>query len=451
MVVSIEAKVAHVWRRLGFGPTHRDIRIGAALGVDAVIESFLAKPLVAFDRTGFPPVTAPVVEHQGRQLEMMAFGPVSTGVTTPAADYNPLQERVAWLLQGLLVVGMTDVVFQVDLLEHIAALRGALDSDYHTLLSQVVTTAGMVKYLTGDLNDKAHPNQNLARELLELFSLGATDPATGASNYDQQDVVEVARALTGWRYSFPTRTLAFDPDHWDGGDKTFLGAPRGAAGVTEVLDAILEQPSWAHYVPARFYRELTGFDASPEVLDSLTSAWGAEGDVAALVAEIARRPEFTAGRAVFNRTKTALERVVAAARLLAWPELATDMSIHPTMAQMGQIPWVPPNVSGWPKGDQWLNSSNLLVWSRLANLMATRGFDENGQQVGTISPFVTKVFTKSTPSTAARFVCDQAGLIPTSYRTVSVLDAYARGGSWSPSRAAGLVNLTLLSPEFLAN
>ena len=451
MVLPVEAKVAHVWRRLGFGPTPKVLRSGAALGVDALIESFLAAPLVAFDRTNFPGPNALVVEHQSRQLELMAFGPVATGVAKADPDYNPLQERISWLLQGLVVVGITDVVFQQDLVEHLAHLRGALETDYHTLLTQVVTTAGMVKYLTGDLNDRAHPNQNLARELLELFSLGPIDPVTGTPNYVQQDVVEVARALSGWRYHFPTRTLAFDPSRWDGGDKTFLGAPRGAAGVAEVLEAIVQQPAWHRYVPARFYRELTGFDATPEVLDPLADAWGAEGSIGGLVAAIARRPEFRSGRAVFNRTKTALERVVAAARLLEWPDLASDTTLHPEMAQMGQMPWLPPNVSGWPKGDQWLNSSNLLTWSRLASRMVTRGFDESGQQVGAISPFVTKVFDRSTPATAARFVCDKAGLIPASARTLSVLGAYARRGSWSPARAAGVVNLALLSPEFLAN
>jgi len=81
--------VAHVWRRLGFGPTNRDIRAGAALGVDAVIESFLAKPLVAFDQLGFPPKTASVVEHQGRQLELMAFGPAPTGVASASPRRRP--------------------------------------------------------------------------------------------------------------------------------------------------------------------------------------------------------------------------------------------------------------------------------------------------------------------------------------------------------------------------
>lgn len=450
-MLPVEAKVAHVWRRLGFGPTSKDLRLGAASGLDAVIESFLDKPLVSFAESAFPGPTASVLEGQGRQLELMAFGPVATGVTSPSPDYNPLQERIAWLLQGLVVIGINDIVFVEDMLAHLATLRAALESDYHTLLSDVVTASGMVKYLTGDLNDRTHPNQNLGRELLELFSLGTVDPATGTANYHQQDVVEVARAMSGWRYTFSNRTLAFDPTRWDDGDKTFLGAARGAAGVPEVLDAILEQPSWGHYVPARFYRELTGFTATPDVLDALADAWGAEGDVRALVAAIAHRPEFTAGRAVFNRTKTPIERVVAAARLLKWPDLTTELDVHVLMAQMGQIPWEPPNVSGWPKGDQWLNSSNVLNWSRLANLMVTRGFDEDGEQVGPISPFVTKVFTRSTAQTSARYVCDQAGLIPVSKETVAVIKAYARGGTWSPARAAGVVNLVFLSPEFLAN
>ncbi|MCB1017932.1 MAG: DUF1800 family protein [Acidimicrobiales bacterium] len=450
-MASLEAQVAHIWRRLGFGPTRKDINAGKGMGTAALVDSLFRRPRVDFAAAGFPPASAGEDAHAGRQLELMAFGPTATGSGTLSPAYNPFQERVTWILQGLVVVGIADSVYVADLRDHVKHLRGALGATYRSLLRTVVTRPGMVKYLTADRNTKDHPNQNLGRELLELFSLGRVDPKTGAANYTQQDVIEVSRALSGWRYDWGDGSTWFDPSQWDGGNKTFLGAPRGAAGLDEVMAAIVAHPSWRRHVPARLYKELTGLDATPAVLDALAPSWGADGNLKRLLKAIVKRPEFLSDQCLLNKTKTPVERVVAAARLLGWPGLATDVNLPWLMTRMAQDPWSPPNVSGWPKGDQWLNTTNLHSWSDVANLMALRGFRWDGAATGPVNPMVTKVHTRATPATAAAFVCKQAGLTPVSPRTLDTLHDYATAGSWTPARAAGLLNLVLLSPEFLAN
>ena len=450
-MATVEAQVAHIWRRLGFGPTRADVTAGMSMGTASLIDSLFAKATVSFASAGFPAASASQDAHALRQLELMAFGPVPSGTATASRSYNPLQERVTWMLQGLLVVGIADSVYVADMRSYMSSLRGALATSYRQLVRDVITGPGMVKYLTADRNTKAHPNQNLGRELLELFTLGRVDPVTGTNNYSQNDVIEVSRALSGWRYNWNDGTASFDASQWDNGQKTFLGAARGAAGLNEVLAAIVQHPSWRHYVSARLYKDLTGLTATPTVISALASSWGADGSISRVVRAIAARSEFLSDQAIFNRTKTPVERLVAAARLLEWPGLGSDINLPWWLSRMAQSPWSPPNVSGWPKGDQWLNASNLHTWSEVANHLAMRGFDWSGAVVGPINPTVTRVYTGATASTAAAFVCKQAGLSPVTTRTLNTLTDYATAGSWTPARAAALLNLVLLSPEFLAN
>lgn len=450
-MATLEAQVAHIWRRLGFGPRRTDVTAGMASGTAALIASLGAKPLVSFEASAFPSPSASQDAHARRELELMAFGPVASGTTKTSSAYNPLQERMSWTLRGLVVVGIADSVYVPDMSDHVMRTRDALGSTYRQLLRTIITRPGMVKYLTADRNTKAHPNQNLGRELLELFSIGRVDPVTGTTNYTQTDVVEVSRALSGWRYNWGDGSTSFDPTQWDNGQKTFLGAPRGAAGVDEVIAAIVEQPSWKRYVPARLYKDLTGLVATPSVLAALAPSWAGDGNIKDLVLAIAMRPEFLSDQAIFNRTKSPVERVVAATRLLRWPGLGSDANLAWMLSRMAQSPWSPPNVSGWPKGDQWLNAGNLFAWTSLANMMAMQGFNWAGAVVGTINPTVTEVYSTTTAATATGYVLKAAGLTPASARTTNALNDYATTGSWTLARAAGLLNLVLLSPEFLAN
>lgn len=452
-MATVEAQVAHIWRRLGFGAVRKEINAGIAMGTGELIKTLFRKPLTPFEGAGFPAASADQNRHAQRQLELMAFGPSPTGSATTSPNYNPLQERLTWTLQGLLVVGIADSVYVEDMRKYVASLRGALKgtATYRQLVRDVITGPGMVKYLTADRNTKAHPNQNLGRELLELFCLGRVDPVTGSQNYTQSDVIEVSRALSGWRYDWGNGTSYFDAGEWDNGQKTFLGAARGAADLDDVLAAIVAHPSWKRYAVARLYRDFTGLTAQPSVVTALSASWGTDGNIKRVVKAIAKRPEFLSDQAIFNRTKTPVERLVAGARLLGWPGLGSDINLPWFLARMGQTPWSPPNVSGWPKGDQWLNATNLHSWSDVANHMAMRGFSWDGSIVGTINPMVTKVHTRATAATAATFVMKQAGLTPVSPRTHAALNDYATAGAWTPARAAALLNLVLLTPEFLAN
>jgi len=450
-MATLEAQVAHVWRRLGFSATRAELDAGIAIGPLAVVDDLLSRPLVPFAALGFPAASASSDQSMARWLEVMAYGSSPTGSNVTSASYHPFQERLSWMLQGLVVIALVDSVYHADMLDHLTLLRTAPAITYRSLLAQVSTRPGMLKYLSGSTNTASHPNQNYARELCELFSLGRVDAASGTANYTQADVTEIARALTGWTYDWNTGGTSFQVSQWDAGQKTFLGAARGAAGLNEVIAAIVGHPAWKTYVPARVYKELVGLAASPTVLAELAPAWGADGDLTGLVRAIAHRPEFLSDQVIMARTKSPVERIVSATRLLGWTGLATDPNMSWDVNRLNQHPFVAPNVSGWPKGDQWLNATNLQVWCEMANSMSMTGFIWDGSTNGPVNPAVTQVFQNSTAATAAAYVTKLAGLDPVTPKTTAALDAYAKGGPWKLARAAGLLDLVLMSPEFLAN
>jgi uncharacterized protein (DUF1800 family) len=450
-MATVETQVGHVWRRLGFGPVWSDIVSGVAVPVPQLIDSLIDRPFVTFATAMPQGMNQQENDNVRRLLENMAFGPNERGSTTTAASYNPVQERVTWMLQGLLVVGM-DVADLANMRDHLLYLRGGIRSTYRHLVTDIAARPGMLRYLTGDQNQKGHPNENFAREFCELFTLGIVNPATGVTNYTQQDIVEIARAMTGWKYNWNTWSSYFDANSWDNGSKTIFGVDRGAADLNGTAAAIASHPSWRTFVPARIYQELTGFTASPQVLSELSPVWGSEGDIKGLVRHIAKRPEFISDACILNKVKSPVERLVAATRLLSWPGLVFEPNLIWLLSEMGQHPFYPPNVSGWARGDQWLNTTSLQNWCSLANLMAMRGFNWQGVVTGTINPGVEALFSNASSATATDYVLARAGLRGiTSQKTFNALDAYAKAGLWNRYRAAGLLNLLLMSPEFLAN
>jgi len=432
MSTVVERRVAHVWKRLGFGPTAADVANGAAVGPQAVIADLLSRPLTTPSQWQFPTGTDYKAQSQflGRQLNRMGF------------SSNPAQERLAWILQGLVVVGIDGTVYFPDLADHIIRLRTDPFASYKQLLAAVTPSVGMMKYLSGYQNSKQHPNQNYARELMELFSLGITHPTTGATNYTETDVKEIARALTGYKLNWSTGTISFDPNLYDSGSKTFLGQYRGNAGVAEVLDAVSTHPSWRYHVPRRMYRELVGLEPDTPTLNSLASAFGSTGDMKALVGAIANLPAFLSDAAIGAKAKTPVELLVSSSRVLGIDMTNLDYSWQ-LRDLMGQHPFLPPNVSGWPAGKLWFNTSVSMTWCGLVQGLVGTARNTAGSVVAQLNAGG----AGTAPDSAAKL----CGITDLSKPTSDALASFASSGTWSLDRAAGMIALVLMSPEFAVN
>lgn len=436
----VDAQVAHIWRRLGFGPEPGDVEAGVAMGPSALIDDLCARPPTTQADWAWP-VTGDWTE-QGlffhRIIELMA---------TSAAQ---VQERIYWVLSGLLVIASTDLVQYNDHKEHVNLLRAWPGQPYQQLLSTVAVSTGMQEYLSGIDSVPPHPNENLARELMELFSLGVTNPVTGVNNYTETDIKEVARALTGYRFDWTTATAYFDASYWDSGQKTFLGAARGAAALADVIDAIVTQDAFRTFVPRRLYREIVGLEPDAATLDQLADVWGATGDIGGLVHAIALRPEFRSTAAISARVKCPIELVVSAIRALGLGNI-TRFYLDWELTLLNQRLFNAPNVSGWPVGTAWLHAGHLIEWSKVASMFCFSDDGSAGVAVADQCPTIRQLYSDGSSQTGGDLALQLAGLRGVSQQTTQALRDFAAAGPWDFARAAGTMNLVLDSPEFLTN
>jgi uncharacterized protein (DUF1800 family) len=428
-----ERQVAHIWRRLGFGPTGADIAHGVAVGPQALIQDLLTRPITTPAEWKLPTGTdyQSQAVYLGRQMQLMATSP------------NPLQERLAWILQGVVVVGLNDFIYFADLQGHIQRLREFPFGSYTKILSDISILPGMMKYLNGYQNSAAHPNQNYARELMELFSLGIFNLVSGAQNYTQEDVVQVARALTGYTYNWTTGAISFDPSLFDSGIKTFLGKNRGDARLADVITAVSTHPSYPYFVPARLYRELVGLEPDVATLKQLGALWGTSGEVGPVVTAIVRSPAFLSSVAIGAKVKTPVELIASGARVTGFDLTTSDYGWQMS-SFMNQHPFLPPNVSGWPAGTVWLNAGVAMTWGAIAQDFVTAS-------AAATNGIVARLVKSATAVTAPSVAAQMCGLTDLSPATANALAAYAKGGAWNTERAAGLLALVLVSPEFAVN
>lgn len=244
-------------------------------------------------------------------------------------------------------------------------LRTLSLGDFRTLALTMLTDAAMLRWLDGQTNTARAPNENLAREFMELFALGH------GNGYTEDDVRAGARALTGWVIG-PGGRAAMLPKRHDSGAKTLFGVTRDfdAAGF---CDAVLAQPKSAGYVAGRLWRQMASDDPpTPPTLDRLLAAYGPRRDLRALTRAILTDPDVTGGRAV--RVNAPVEWLVGVLRALRVPLDERELkTADATLRALGQRPFYPPSVGGWPRGEAWLSTAAASARLRAAARMAHTG------------------------------------------------------------------------------
>jgi uncharacterized protein (DUF1800 family) len=231
--------------------------------------------------------------------------------------------------------------------QQIATIRQHQGGSYVALLTAMVLDPALQLSLNGPANHRRNPNENLARELLELFSLGE-------GHYTEADVREAARALSGYRLN-AERQLVLDPRRHDPGPKTILGRTAAFDGVS-LAAWLAEQPATARHITTRLWLQLVGTPPPPQRLDELANGWRQKQlSIPWLIKAIQASPEAIRSRNQGLRLADPLEVVARSLRLLGsrHPD-ALAISMRGLRA-MGQAPFNPPSVKGWPYNAQWLN------------------------------------------------------------------------------------------------
>ncbi|MCU1698702.1 MAG: hypothetical protein JWR34_4765 [Mycobacterium sp.] len=280
------------------------------------------------------------------------------------AVQEPIHEKLTLVWHNHFATSALKTRFACYMSAQNRTLRSLKLGDFHTLAYAMLTDAAMLSWLDGHANVAGSPNENLSREFMELFALGH------GNGYTEADVREGARALTGWTDDYRGGTRLRSEKH-DVGIKTVLGAtgPLDAAGF---CDAVLSHPNSARYVASRLWRQLAS-DAPPseETLTRLVTAYGTGRDLRALTKAILTDPAFASASAI---TMPA-EWLIGVMRTLRVPvdSPETAYAIDGALTGLGQKPFYPPDVAGWPQGRVWVSTASTAAQVWAAGELAKRG------------------------------------------------------------------------------
>ncbi|MCZ4408852.1 DUF1800 domain-containing protein [Cryomorphaceae bacterium 1068] len=229
--------------------------------------------------------------------------------------------------------------------------------NFRSLLHGIAKEPAMLLYLNNQQNRKGHPNENFAREVMELFTLGI-------GNYSEKDIKESARAFTGWNVDSDRHFKLNERQH-DNGTKTFFGETKRWTGE-EVIDRILEEKAAAEYVSGKIAKYFLGRPPSENLQSTLTRTfYESDYEIGPVLLAIAESDEFNSEDIIGQDVLSPVELLV---RLERDFHLSADDNFYRIAIQkgLGQVLFQPPNVAGWPSGKGWIDASTLPTRLSLA-------------------------------------------------------------------------------------
>ncbi len=268
-----------------------------------------------------------------------------------------LREKMSFFWHGHFACRNLNIFFQQLLLDDIR--NNALGS-FKELLTAVSKSAGMLSFLNNQQNKKQSPNENFAREVMELFTMGR-------GNYSEKDVKEAARAFTGWS-SNAAGEFIFRPFQHDNGTKTFLGKTGNFSG-DDIIDIILEQKQTAYFIATKVYKFFVNETPDQQHAQWLaTRFFDSNYDIAGLMNDIFTSKWFYDEKNIGAKIKSPIELIAGMRRLLPM-KLENDEVQLLMQRALGQMLFYPPNVAGWPGGTNWIDSSSLMLRMRIPQLI----------------------------------------------------------------------------------
>ncbi|RMF85462.1 MAG: DUF1800 domain-containing protein [Planctomycetota bacterium] len=437
---------AHLLRRAGFGGTPAEIERLYALGPRGAVDYLVDYQKIPYDLA--PPKVDPAIYEppdrrelrtlteeerrkffdERRKLDRAAFEEIRLWwIERMVESPRPLEEKMTLFWHGHFTSGMREVRNALFMFEQNQFLRRNALGNFRELLLGIGRDRAMLVYLDGNKNEKEHPNENYARELMELFTLGV-------GNYTEKDVTEAARAFTGWDYD--RSGFRFRPGKHDFGKKQFL-RKSGRFDGDDIVDIILEQRAASRFLA----KNLLEFFCRPEPDKAL---------VEALAREIRRekyelRPimkKLLLSQAFYHPisrgclVKSPVEIVIGTARTLG-VEIRDLPAANRAMIAMGQELMQPPNVKGWDGGAAWINTATLFNRYNVVSAMIhgfgdrdARRSDEqlNDEQASANRPMMMKMEPRSRRDRAPQPAYDVAGIVASqNLRTPEqIVDYFAR-------------------------
>jgi uncharacterized protein (DUF1800 family) len=379
----------HLLNRTTFGPTVAEVAEFGRLSRQEAVESLLAatspdpvKPTADDLSEYVRPARLRDASGEGRDrlqkelhrrgIELRAWWLAEMlAAPTPA---TALRERMTLFWHNHFVSSEQKVKSTKLMLDQNLLLRRYAVGNFGTMLHAIGKDPAMVVYLDSATNRKEQPNENFAREVMELFTLGE-------GNYSEADIKEAARAFTGWSIEPDTGAYRWRPFIHDYGTKTLLGRS-GQFDGDDVLDILLARPETAEFIVGKLWREFVSPTPDRAEVVRIAGAFRASGyEIKVALRELLLSPAFWAPANRLALIKSPVDLVVGTWRTAQLPTADLGPAVHALRA-MGQDLFAPPNVKGWPGGETWINANTLLLRKQfLERISQTPRFIVPGREV----------------------------------------------------------------------
>lgn len=385
--LSIDSQVGHLLRRAGFGATSAELKEYASLGYQGALERLLNFEDVADDEleTRLNNLGLDLEETNDQQrwwLLRMAW------------SKRPLREKMTLFWHGYFTSSYRDVGKAERMLVQNQFLRQSAFDTFDNLLTGITADPAMLVYLDLTNSQRNNPNENYARELMELFTVGL-------GHYTQQDVSEAAVALTGWRVQNDTATSYYSEERHDPREKVFMGQT-GYFNYRDIITILVNHQATPWFLCRKLFTFFVYENPSNEDLKPLVEAYVTSGhSMKEVMRALFLSPQFFSERAYRSRIKSPIEFVVGAYRAL--DVVSSGKELRQLTVTMGQEVFDPPNVAGWP-GDK-----NSSVWVNTGTWMGRLNYVDRlllggGGDDGTPPLYLQDIINANQLDTAERFV-----------------------------------------------
>jgi hypothetical protein len=340
---------AHLLNRAGFGGSPAEIEALYQRGHEGAVDGLLDIP--PGDGVAAPPVWAnPFTARRDELIGPMPMRGSDTDADRQARQRVLRQREESWMFDlrawWLYRMRYTPAPLQ-------EKMTLFFHGNWRALVEAVTRDPAMLIYLDGVENAKGAPNENYAREVMELFTLGE-------GYYTEDDIREAARAFTGWRFNRRLFTMEFVPARFDAGRKSFMGK-KGAFTAEDIVGLILEHPQAARWLATKLWTFFAYENPEPAVIDALAATLRrANYDLAPALRTVFMSRAFYGPRAFRTQVKSPVQWMIGTLRVLEAP-LPETLQVQRTLASLGQQLFDPPNVKGWDGGITWITTASLAL------------------------------------------------------------------------------------------
>jgi uncharacterized protein (DUF1800 family) len=398
-------KAAHLLNRIGFGGTPREIESVYAQGLDAILRQLVDardEPEKVPAPTWAHPQNlkeiraalqalkegSPERKEKMREMQEMQAAQILDlrhwWLKRMMTTRNPLREKMTLFWHGHFATSIQKVNNCYWMWLQNETFRHNALGNFKSLTRQISRDPAMMIYLDLQESRKEHPNENWARELMELFTVGI-------GHYTEEDIRESARAFTGYRLDNATQDFQFAAGQHDDAQKTFIGKT-GALDGDDIIDILMEKPACAEFIAEKLWRFFVEDVPPRKIVSAVASRLHVEKyEIRPVLREIFSSAEFFSESAMHSHVKSPVEFLIQTTKLLE-TDLPSPKVVQNAMTQMGQLLFAPPNVKGWDGGRAWISPSTLFFRYNFAGYLvsgdppAAPGPPQQGPLTSTVAP-----------------------------------------------------------------